>query len=68
MLRFEGILSLPERECGLKQSVNISRRYREDVTPCMGVWIETFLIYAILKSRHHFLHWNVDWNFDLYWP
>ena len=33
------------------------------VTPCVGVWIETFLDLLLSYSRGHTLRGCVDWNF-----
>ena len=40
-----------------------SVRLRWNVTPCMGVWIETFsTTFKIVRVRSHTLYGCVDWN------
>ena len=56
--------SHPSWVCGLKRSVRYPVRSAQSVTPFVGVWIETYRLFADrLRLPRHTLRGCVDWNF-----
>ena len=51
-------MSLPTRECGLKQNENATMGDIIKVTPHVGVWIETILSYAHILSIKSLPTWE----------
>ena len=56
------IESHPAWVCGLKPAWWCARAVRNRVTPCVGVWIETFLGSSASSTSCHTLRGCVDWN------
>ena len=54
--------SHPAWVCGLKHTYNIDVTSSISVTPCVGVWIETFLGSSASSTSCHTLRGCVDWN------
>ena len=54
-------MSHPAWVCGLKLMVLVISRWPHDVTPCVGVWIETYSLWRTLQDiRGHTLRGCVD--------
>ena len=55
-------MSHPAWVCGLKRQCTLNDIQYGEVTPCVGVWIETFLGSSASSTSCHTLRGCVDWN------